>query len=569
MLGALVLALALAPHTEAKVHEATTNNFMTEVVAGDKVSLIQFSSAKCEGTKDSICQQFAPEWQKLTDSLKRIEVYRCDIDTPDGKQLAKNLNVFNEGFPNLKLFAFKTPPAELLMSGQLQTAKQIKKKLKGNLFGFKKSEDGFFLKGTRPGTNSAAAAGGGGSAGAAATAAAAADDEPLDTLHYDALELKPEATSKEIRKAFRALSVKYHPDKSGDKSAKAKARFAAITEANRVLSEPDLRKLYHAYGRSFGEPEQSMHRRAKYAARHKGVVFFEDSEGIRNFGANKADGDELDGGLKKNTVLFVYSPWYHKAQQAMLTWKMMPELLKGEDITVGAISCDASTLCKEFGIQSVPSIQIWALGEKTVDTYPDNDGNDDYAPEKVAHWLRANILGRGLIDYGVNKDTFEQKVLASPEPWMVVLCSDPRRYPICAHTKKTFNRLAYILHKAAGVRLAYVDCKETRKDDGWWLDEWCEVDMGIKSQGEGLPWSFPFIKLYKRGTDKGGGESVDLNVKQPKFMGDKLVPDQVLDIMETVIQFAAPDPASLTAKASDDFDFPDDEEDGPEAKEEL
>ena len=42
------------------------------------------------------------------------------------------------------------------------------------------------------------------------------------------------------------------------------------------------------------------------------------------------------------------------------------------------------------------------------------------------------------------------------------------------------------------------------------LDEWCEVDMGVKSMGEGLSWSFPFIKLYKRGTDKGGGESVDL-----------------------------------------------------------
>jgi len=54
MLGALMLALALAPHTEAKVHEATTKNFMTEVVAGDKVSLIQFSSAKCEGTPPNL-----------------------------------------------------------------------------------------------------------------------------------------------------------------------------------------------------------------------------------------------------------------------------------------------------------------------------------------------------------------------------------------------------------------------------------------------------------------------------------------------------------------------------------
>jgi DnaJ-domain-containing protein 1 len=558
-IAGLLLAEQLpATATAAITLEATTQNFLTEVAQGEVVSLIQFTSTKCEATKDSPCVQFAPEWTKLAEGLKRMKVYRADIDTEDGKQLAKNLNVFNEGFPNLKLFNFKTPPAELLMAGTLQTAKQIRIKLKSALFGFKKNDDGFFLKGKRPDANNDSGGGG----------AAAAIDEPIDQLHYEALELSDTATPKQIRKAFRKLSVKYHPDKSGDKSAKAKTRFRAITEANRVLSDPDLRKLYHAYGRNFAEPAEWQVRRNKYAARHKDIIFFEDTDGVRNFGTK--DGDELDGGLKQNTVLFVYSPWHHQSQKAMLAWKQMPDMLRGDDIQIGAISCDASTLCKEFSIQQVPSIQIWALNEKTVDTYPDNGGNDDYAAEKVAHWLRANIVGRSLMDMTINKQNFEQKVLASPDPWMVVLCGDPRRYPICGHTKKTFNRLAYILHKTAGIKMAYVTCTEERKEDGFWLDEWCEVDMGVQSMGDGMPWSFPFIKLYKRGTEKGGGESVDLNVKQPKFMGDKLVPDQVLNIIELVTQFAAPDPSAVVKEEVEDFpDDEDDDKEEPESKEEL
>ena len=110
----------------------------------------------------------------------------------------------------------------------------------------------------------------------------------------------------------------------------------------------------------------------------------------------------------------------------------------------------AELLLERLDVTQVPSIQIWALNEKTVDTYPDN--NDDFGPEKVAHWLKANINGRALMHTDVNKNNFEMKVLNSPDPWMVVLCANPMRYPICHMTKKTFNRLAYILHQATMTR---------------------------------------------------------------------------------------------------------------------
>src|SRR5579885_1910998 len=65
--------------------------------------------------------------------------------------------------------------------------------------------------------------------------------------YYETLGLKKSASEDEIRKAFRKLARKYHPDVNpGDKSAEEK--FKAISEANDVLSDPKKRKIYDQLG---------------------------------------------------------------------------------------------------------------------------------------------------------------------------------------------------------------------------------------------------------------------------------------------------------------------------------
>ncbi|HZQ21241.1 MAG TPA: J domain-containing protein [Terriglobales bacterium] len=65
--------------------------------------------------------------------------------------------------------------------------------------------------------------------------------------YYEALGVKKNATEEEIRKAFRKLARKYHPDVNpGDKSAEEK--FKTISEANDVLSDPKKRKIYDQLG---------------------------------------------------------------------------------------------------------------------------------------------------------------------------------------------------------------------------------------------------------------------------------------------------------------------------------
>jgi len=65
--------------------------------------------------------------------------------------------------------------------------------------------------------------------------------------YYETLGVKKSASVDDIRKAFRKLARKYHPDVNpGDKSAEEK--FKAISEANDVLSDPKKRKIYDQLG---------------------------------------------------------------------------------------------------------------------------------------------------------------------------------------------------------------------------------------------------------------------------------------------------------------------------------
>ena len=65
--------------------------------------------------------------------------------------------------------------------------------------------------------------------------------------YYEILGVKKSASADDIRKAFRKLARKYHPDVNpGDKSSEEK--FKALSEANEVLSDPKKRKIYDQVG---------------------------------------------------------------------------------------------------------------------------------------------------------------------------------------------------------------------------------------------------------------------------------------------------------------------------------
>ena len=71
--------------------------------------------------------------------------------------------------------------------------------------------------------------------------------------YYDVLGVAPDASDAEIKKAFRGLARKYHPDVAKDKAA-AERRFKEINEANEVLSDPVKRRKYDELGANWNQP---------------------------------------------------------------------------------------------------------------------------------------------------------------------------------------------------------------------------------------------------------------------------------------------------------------------------
>ncbi len=73
--------------------------------------------------------------------------------------------------------------------------------------------------------------------------------------YYEILGLKKSATDDEIKKAYRKLARKLHPDLNpNDKEAGKK--FQQLNEANEVLSDPEKRKKYDQYGKDWQHSEQ-------------------------------------------------------------------------------------------------------------------------------------------------------------------------------------------------------------------------------------------------------------------------------------------------------------------------
>ncbi len=118
--------------------------------------------------------------------------------------------------------------------------------------------------------------------------------------YYKVLGVEKNATQDDIKKAFRKLARKYHPDLNPNDPT-AKERFQEINEANEVLGDPDKRKKYDEYGEQWKHADEFEARRKAYGAQgggpdgHTEYWYSTDgqhftggfgSEGMHGFGGN-------------------------------------------------------------------------------------------------------------------------------------------------------------------------------------------------------------------------------------------------------------------------------------------
>lgn len=119
--------------------------------------------------------------------------------------------------------------------------------------------------------------------------------------YYRVLGVDKTASQDDIKKAFRKLARKYHPDLNPN-DATAKDKFQAVNEANEVLGDPEKRKKYDEYGEHWKHADEfEAQRQARQQAGAGGFGGFGGASGA-GFGTDgsgtywySSDGQEFSG----------------------------------------------------------------------------------------------------------------------------------------------------------------------------------------------------------------------------------------------------------------------------------
>lgn len=90
--------------------------------------------------------------------------------------------------------------------------------------------------------------------------------------YYQVLGVNKDASADDIKRAYRRLAMKYHPDKNPGNKAEAEVKFKECAEAYEVLSDPEKRKQYDQFGHA-GLRGASMHDFSRMDVQDIGSMF--------------------------------------------------------------------------------------------------------------------------------------------------------------------------------------------------------------------------------------------------------------------------------------------------------
>jgi curved DNA-binding protein CbpA len=111
-----------------------------------------------------------------------------------------------------------------------------------------------------------------------------------DSEYYDVLGVSRAATERELKKAYKVLALKWHPDKNGENRVSAEKKFKQISEAYNVLSDPKKREVYDRYGKAGLDGSAGGHHGGHSFHGHPGFV--DPDEVFRAFFSSEGFDDE-------------------------------------------------------------------------------------------------------------------------------------------------------------------------------------------------------------------------------------------------------------------------------------
>ncbi|KAL2484573.1 DNAJ heat shock family protein [Abeliophyllum distichum] len=125
--------------------------------------------------------------------------------------------------------------------------------------------------------------------------------------YYNILKVSRNATEEDLKKSYKKMAMKWHPDKNAVNTTEAEAKFKQISEAYDVLSDPKKRQIYDLYGdevlkSGLYPPNGGGGRGFKFDSRDAADIFEEFFGGL-NGGKGKGGSGRGGGKLKKAAPL--------------------------------------------------------------------------------------------------------------------------------------------------------------------------------------------------------------------------------------------------------------------------
>lgn len=175
---------------------------------------------------------------------------------------------------------------------------------------------------------------------------------------YDLLNIDKHADLLQIRRSFKKLAIKFHPDKNKD-DPKAHDRFVKINRAYEILKDQDLRKKYDLYGEE-GIKEGFGHQGNQYQS----WTFYKDQFGIYDddeeiVTLSGSDFDQLVVNSDQKWFINFYSAHCSHCHHVAPDWRKMAKEVEGA-IMIGAVNClDDRQICNQENIHSYPSLVLY------------------------------------------------------------------------------------------------------------------------------------------------------------------------------------------------------------------
>ncbi|MCJ8732856.1 hypothetical protein PDJAM_G00216070 [Pangasius djambal] len=263
-----------------------------------------------------------------------------------------------------------------------------------------------------------------------------------DEDYYKLLGISREASTREIRQAFKKLALTMHPDKNPNDDT-AHDKFLKINRAYEVLKDEDLRKKYDKYGEKGLQDEQQGGRYESWNYyRYDFGIYDDDPEVIT------LDRGDFDAAVNSGEVWFVnfYYPRCSHCHELAPTWREFAKEMDGV-IRIGAVNCgDNTRLCRSKGISSYPSLFVFRAGMNPEKYYSDRSKASltqfamQFVTTKVTELWQGNVF------------TEIDQAFAARLGWLITFCANTGD---CLESQ-TRQKLAGMLNGL--VKVGWMDC---------------------------------------------------------------------------------------------------------------